>query len=241
MLVFGVRKFTCTSHNTIGSQEENAMSATTDSGTGKGKKRKASDGGEKFQSIVKAFSENQESFFNEWMASNGIPEAEPVKGAEGLTPQERGTFADEMVGLFDAYVYDTILHLESGKDGMCVPTLKSGEDPNKQSTFYEEISRGPDHFVSANPSPSEGEEEGEMKKKARKLHGYNKADLSRSCNIGGAVRASPEAKELLGCLLNMRRAHLIQRSMLAATSDKKRTVKAKHVKTAIATEGITAV
>jgi histone H3/H4 len=197
MLVFGVRKFTCTSHNTIGSQEENAMSATTDSGTGKGKKRKASDGGEKFQSIVKAFSENQESFFNEWMASNGIPEAEPVKGAEGLTPQERGTFADEMVGLFDAY--------------------------------------------SANPSPSEGEEEGEMKKKARKLHGYNKADLSRSCNIGGAVRASPEAKELLGCLLNMRRAHLIQRSMLAATSDKKRTVKAKHVKTAIATEGITAV
>ncbi|MHA1680641.1 MAG: hypothetical protein ACTSUE_06505 [Promethearchaeota archaeon] len=215
--------------------------------TTSGKKRKTpesdaiAENTNNFQSIVKRFASNQKHFFDEWIDSNGIPETDLVEGAEELTTEERGLFTDEMSKLFGAYVYDTILHLKEGEDGFFVPTLKSRTEDNKQVTFYEEINKGPIHFVSENPSPAEGDEESELKKKARKLHGYNQADLSRSCGIGGAIKASPQAKELLGHLMNLYRAHLIQRSMIAASSDNKKTIKAKHVKTAIATEGITAV
>lgn len=215
--------------------------------TKSGKKRKAPDNNKneetnKFQSIVKAFTENQQKFFEEWIACNGIASDDPVEGAEDITSKERGIFTDEMASLFDGYMYDTILHLEKDEDGnFFVPTLKSRPDPIKGATFFEEVEDGPLAFISPNPSPAEGEEECEQKKEARKLHGYNKADLARSCNIGGAIKASPEAKELLGYLRTCHHAHLIQRAMIAASSDKKKTVKAKHVKNAIATEGITTV
>jgi histone H3/H4 len=232
------------------------MSSTT---SDKGKKRKASetienhdddagdsgDSGEtKFQSIVRTFMKNQNDNQLDWLSANGIPDYDvtAVEGSGSLTDEARGHFTEEMSDLLNSWIWGTIVHLKESDDGgYFVPTLKSGKDVNRSKVFYEEVENGPLHYVSANPSQAEGEEEREIKKKARRLHGFNKADLSRSCSIGGAISASPDAKELLGHLMHLRRAHLIQLSMIAATSEKKKTIKKKHVQAAIASDGITVV
>lgn len=217
------------------------------SSTGEEKKRKSAEGEEedtKFQSIVKTFMKNQDNNFLDWLSANGIPdyEIELADGEEEPTAVQKGRFSDEMSHLLNGFVYDIIIHLkEDEKDGLHVPTLKSSKEPNKTSKFFGEIEKGPSHYVSPAPCAAEGEEEIEIKKKARRLNGYNRADLARSCSIGGAISASDDAKELLGHLMNLRRAHLVQLSMIAASSDQKKTIKKKHVKMAIASEGITVV
>ena len=206
--------------------------------------RRISEDLSKFDKIKRAFLKNQEGFFEEWMMANGFPEGILLDNdsndgnGKDVSDVERATFTEEMNSLFTSFMWDTIVHLN--KEGQ-VPTMKRGDKPNKGMTVFTEIERGPTDYVNLIPAPSEGTEEKQTKKRVRRLYAHTDSDLSRSCSLGGAIKASSEAKELLGTLMHLRRAHLVQKGMLVANCDGKKTIKGKHITTAIGSEGITAV
>ncbi len=208
------------------------------------KKRKTpeeSSGETKFQGTVNTFMRNQENLFLDWLIANGFPEHVPASGASELSAEDRGKFTDEMASLMNSYLYDTIIHVKEGDKGPYVTTTKSGKEPNKCNTFFEEIEQDPAEVISSLPSDSEGPQESHLKKKQRKLHDFTPWDLSRACLLGGAIKASPEAKKLLGDIVTRRRAHIVQLGALAASANKNKTIKAKHIKVAMCSDGVVSV
>ena len=195
---------------------------------------------ERFQTILRTFTRLQEDFFLDWIEGHGFPYPypDPVTGADSLSQTARGQFTDEMFYLTNEYAYDTIVHLADSKKGHYVMTSRSGKEPNKNATLFGEIEDGPEGYVCPKPCEAEASSERQDKTYVRRLYGFNEPELARTCNSGGAVTATPEAKQLLGFIKRLRRAHVIQLGVAAAKADKKATIKGKHIKVALSADGL---
>lgn len=204
----------------------------------KSKKKDQSQAVAKFGRVASAFFENVENNVADWIIGNGFEDTSA--SSKKIPTKYRGWFAEEMRVLFDDYAYDTLVRTSQEEDGMVAITSKRRNEDNKNMSVFSEIKAGPSTYVPLCSSElrHEGAYEAEEKSKVRESRRHKDVEAKRAMALGGAIYATPEAKDLLAYLLGLRRAHVIQRSTIALRAEGTRsTLKKKHVDWAIQTEG----
>lgn len=199
---------------------------------------------EKFSGIADAFFLNTENNVTDWLIGSGFQNIKEG-GAENLASEERGSFADEMRVLSDDYAYDTLVRAkESDQGDLVVITAKRSKGINKSESLCGEIEMGPTEYISLCPEAlcQDGPREYTTKAKIRRSREHKDIEARRALALGGALSATPEAKQLLGHLLRLRAAHMVQLSAIALKAETgKATLKKKHVNWALRTNGIRAI